>query len=72
MKASELKIGDKIMVDMGYNGHEMEELVTVNKVELKNDLFGVPSIIFQVKRYSGETISLHSYAPHWEVPLAKY
>jgi len=62
MKISDLKIGDKINVDLGYGPQEHWELATIVKFDNVIDLFTnaeKPSVI--VKLMNGELMRLADY-----------
>jgi hypothetical protein len=70
MKAADVKVGDRIVLDMGYFGREANEKCTVVSVEPGLSLFKDPVIRMRVKRYDGQLVNVADHLPHHTVDLA--
>ena len=68
MKASELRPGMRITLDMGW-GHPMDEVCTILTSDQGVDLFGDPCIKITVRRYNGERIEIANFNPNNEVDV---
>lgn len=68
--AADVKVGDKIVLDMGYFGREANETCTVTRVEPGFSLFKDPVIKMCVKRHDGQLVDVADYLPHHKVDLA--
>jgi hypothetical protein len=62
-KASELKPGQRIVLDMGYGAHSMDETCTITTVQQTLSLFKDPVVRLQVRRPGGELIHVNDFRP---------
>ena len=69
MKASELKPGHHITLDMGYGAHSMDETCTITTVQTTQSLFGDTVIRLQVRRPHGELIHVNDFLPDEELDV---
>ena len=70
IKASEVVIGQRIVLDIGY-GHPMEETCVVTAIEHATNLFGFPVFRLKVRRPSGDTIDVADLSPDDNVDIPK-
>jgi hypothetical protein len=68
LKASEIKPGQRIVLDMGY-GHPMDEVCAVITVQQGRSLFDAPVIRFRVRRPGGEIVNVVDYKPDDKVEV---
>lgn len=69
LKASEVKVGQRIVLDMGYGAHSMDEKCTVVTIQSGKSLFGDPVIRFRVQRPCGELINVVDHKPDDKVEV---
>jgi hypothetical protein len=71
MKASEIKVGTKLVLDMGYGAHSMNETCTVVAVRSTTSFFGKPVIRMMAKRLNGELTQVFDHEPDMVVTVAE-
>ncbi len=67
-KASEVRISQRIKLDMGCD-HPMDETCVVLSVDNTNDFFGNNVIRFKVRRPGGGVINVVDYLPNGKVEV---
>jgi hypothetical protein len=60
--AADLKVGMRILLDMGYF-HTREEWCRIQRITVGKSLFGHPVVRIQVNRYDGTVVNLADYTP---------
>ena len=70
MRADQIKLGQRIKLDMGYGGATFcDELCTVIGIHTAESLFGDPVIRMEVRRFNGERMQVVDHAPADEVEV---
>lgn len=63
MKAADVKVGDKLVLNMGYGPHGLNEVCKVVSVKHTTNLFKSEVVRFEVTRPNGEKVDVVDYRP---------